>query len=186
MSCPEEKACIETRKQNFQVETNKQYIKELPNEATNNTTNVRDNLIKVEANAKKSNEHQGQFHDKMEKNISKINTNKKIYEAFTNSSGPYKKYSIPNTEVQRNIHENLLHQIVNTNKVKIDNKQFNMIDLVEMYHQHPYLDYPIIPKKPGVEISPFLTANTDSSTGTHENIINACANTAKGVQGKES
>ena len=116
MSCPEEKACIETRKQNFQVETNKQYIKELPNEATNNTTNVRDNLIKVEANAKKSNEHQGQFHDKMEKNISKINTNKKIYEAFTNSSGPYKKYSIPNTEVQRNIHENLLHQIVNTNK----------------------------------------------------------------------
>ena len=185
MSCPEEKACIETRKQNFNIDTNKQYIKELPNEATNKTTNVHDNLIKVEAEAKKSNQHQGQFHDKLEKNNSKINNNKKIYEAFTNSSGPYRKYSIPNTEIQRNIHENLLHQIVNTNKSEDRQQTIQHDALSRDVSSTPIPGLPYHTKKTqSVEISPFLTANTDSSTGTHENIINACANTAKGVQGK--
>lgn len=185
MSCPEERASIETRKQNVHVDTNKQYIKELPNEATNSKINVHDKLLKVEAKATKSNQHQGQFHDKMEKNNSKINTNKKIYEAFTNSSGPYKKYSIPNTEIQRNIHENLLHQIVNTNKS--DNRQENIhhdtLNKNVSTTQIPGLPYHT-KKTRNVEISPFLTTNIQNSSGTHENIINTCANTAKGVQGK--
>lgn len=184
MSCPEERSSIETRNLKLDVQTNKQYIKELPNDVSENKPQVHENIMNIETQGTKSNEHQGQFHDKMEKNTSKINHNKKIYEAFTNSSGPFKKYSIPSTDIQRNIHENLLHQMVYTNKNQNRQETIQHESLNKDVSSTPVPGLPYHTKKTqNIEISPFNDAK--NSAKTREEILKVCATTTKGVQGKE-
>lgn len=185
MSCPEERSAIESKKLDYTIDTNKQYIKELPQIVSETQPQVHDKIMNIQTNSTKSNQHQGQFHDKMEKNISKINQNKKIYEAFTNSSAPYKKYSIPNTDIQRNIHQNLLHQIVNTNKCENRQQTIQHDTLNRDVSTTPIPGLPYHTKKTrNIELSPFLTTNKENSSGTHENVLNVCAKTSKGVEGK--
>lgn len=185
MSCPEERSAIESKKLDYTIDTNKQYIKELPQIVSETQPQVHDKIMNIQTNSTKSNQHQGQFHDKMEKNISKINQNKKIYEAFTNSSAPYKKYSIPNTDIQRNIHQNLLHQIVNTNKCENRQQTIQHDTLNRDVSTTPIPGLPYHTKKTrNIELSPFLTTNKENSSGTHENVLNVCAKTSKGVDGK--
>jgi hypothetical protein len=185
MSCPEERSAIESKKLDYTIDTNKQYIKELPQIVSETQPQVHDKIMNIQTNSTKSNQHQGQFHDKMEKNISKINQNKKIYEAFTNSSAPYKKYSIPNTDIQRSIHQNLLHQIVNTNKCENRQQTIQHDTLNRDVSTTPIPGLPYHTKKTrNIELSPFLTTNKENSSGTHENVLNVCAKTSKGVDGK--
>lgn len=184
MSCPEEKSSIESKKLNLNINSNKQYIKELPQVASTNQPQVHENIMKIQTDGTMTSNHEGNFHDKIEKNNSKINTNKKIYEAFTNSSAPYKKYSIPTTDIQRNIHENLLHQIVNTNKN--DNRQETLQHQVlnKDVSTTPIPGLPYHTKKTqNIFKSPF--EDTENTSQTHKNILKVDATTTKGVQGKE-
>lgn len=115
-SCQTEKSSIETRRPNIDISSNKQYIKELPQDYSLDKSEVKDDFIKVDVDAVKSQPFSGSFHEKIDTNNSKINHNKNVYDAFTNKMGNFKKYNIPSTEIQRNIHENMLHSFVNTNK----------------------------------------------------------------------
>jgi hypothetical protein len=184
MSCPEEKSSIESKKLNLNINSNKQYIKELPQVASTNQPQVHENIMKIQTDGTMSSNHEGNFHDKIEKNNSKINTNKKIYEAFTNSSAPYKKYSIPTTDIQRNIHENLLHQIVNTNKNENRQETLQHQVLNKDVSTTPIPGLPYHTKKTqNIFKSPF--EDTDNTSQTHKNILKVDATTTKGVQGKE-
>lgn len=185
MSCPEQKSSIESKKLDYNIDTNKQYIKELPQIVSEQKPQVHDNIMTISTHGTKSNEHQGQFHDKMETNNSKINKNKQIYEAFTNTSGTFKKYSLPSTDIQRNIHKNLLHQMVHTNKS--ENRQETILhdSMNRNVSTTPVPGLPYHTKKTrNIELSPFHNTKKDNSSGTHDTILKVCANTTKGVQGK--
>lgn len=184
MSCPEERSSIESKKLNLNINSNKQYIKELPQVASTNQPQVHENIMNIHKDGTKTSNHEGNFHDKIEKNNSKINTNKKIYEAFTNSSAPYKKYSIPTTDIQRNIHENLLHQIVNTNKNENRQETLQHYVLNKDVSTTPIPGLPYHTKKTqNVYKSPFQ--DTDNTSQTHKNTLKVDVKTSKGVQGKE-
>lgn len=184
MSCPEEKSSIESKKLNLNINSNKQYIKELPQVASTTQPQVHENIMKIQTDGTMSSNHEGNFHDKIEKNNSKINTNKKIYEAFTNSSAPYKKYSIPTTDIQRNIHENLLHQIVHTNKNENRQETLQHQVLNKDVSTTPIPGLPYHTKKTqNIYKSPF--EDTDNTSQTHKNVLKVDATTTKGVQGKE-
>lgn len=124
-SCQTEKSSIETRRPHLDVSSNRQYIKELPQDYSMNKSEVKEDFIKLDIDAVKSQPCSGSFQDKIEVNNSKINHNKQLYDAFTNKMGSYKKYNTPTTEIQRNIHQNMLHQFINTNKSQMKEIQMD-------------------------------------------------------------
>ena len=121
-SCTTEKKCIETRNPQYSVESNKQYIKELPENFDKSNIKVKEDTLDINIDGIKSESYRGDFHGKIEVDNSKINHNRKLVESFTNKVGNYKKYNIPSTEIQRNIRENP-HKVVFTNKNQLKNTE---------------------------------------------------------------
>lgn len=116
-SCTSSKNCIETRHPQFELETNKQYIKELPKDYSMKKSQIKEDFLVVEdIDVQKTLPYQGQFHDKMIINNAKINENKRLYDSFTNKCGNFKKYNHSSNNIQKNINQNMLQQFVNTNK----------------------------------------------------------------------
>jgi hypothetical protein len=117
MKCPSGKSAIQTINPQFATITNPQYQKELPHDANEHAQpQVHDSIMHCDVNAPHSQSTQGSHMDVMESNNAKVNQNKLIYEAFTNKKSNVKKYLLPSTEVSKQIHENMLKTMHNTNK----------------------------------------------------------------------
>ena len=86
---------------------------------------IKESFHAENVNAQQSDPSRGTFQDTMKINNSKINHNKKVYDAMTNKSGVVMKENRGSVNLQKNIHNNLLKQVVNTKKTK---KGKNMLD----------------------------------------------------------
>ena len=118
MSCPEEKASIESKKLNYQVQGNKQYIKDLPQFVGTPVSEIKEESFQTgNVNAQLSDASRGTHQDLLEKNNSKIDHNKRVYEAFTKKTTNYDPDNQKNTvDVQKNIRKHLLEKMVNSKK----------------------------------------------------------------------
>jgi len=126
MKCPEKKSCIQDKKLNVRIPGNKQYNKELPlNYEKDPVSEIKESFHAENVNAQQSDPSRGTFQDTMKINNSKINHNKKVYDAMTNKSGVVMKENRGSVNLQKNIHNNLLKQVVNTKKTK---KGKNMLE----------------------------------------------------------
>lgn len=170
-SCSSSKNCIETRHPQFEVDTNKQYIKELPKDYSMKQPEVKEDFLKVyDIDVQKSQPYQGQFHDKVMINNSKINENKQLYDAFTNKCGDYKKYNRPSTDIQRNIHKNMLQQFIQTNKSQMKENRMDHDILNKNLRETPQPGQQWETNKIQMnEKSPFLS--TKPMNGIEENIL---------------
>lgn len=185
MSCPNEKSAIQTKKLDYNYDTNKQYIKELPLVVSENQPQVHDEIKHIPVHSQTSEQHRGQYHDKIEVNNSKIDRNKQIYQVLTNKKGNFKKHFVPNPEIQRNIHSNLLHQIVHTNKSDVKKENIEH-DTLNKNVSKKFLGQPYHTKKTSsVESSPFLLTEKDNTSGSKKELLKGSLDSAKGVYGKE-
>lgn len=170
-SCSSSKNCIETRHPQFQIDTNKQYIKELPQDFSSKQPEVKEDFLKTfDIHSQKSQPSQGQFHEKIAVNNSKINENKQLYDAYTNKCGSFKKYERPSTEIQRNIHENMLHHYIQTNKSQMKENQIDHDTLNKNLRETPQPGHQWETNKIKMaEKNPILSTNP--SKGIEENIL---------------
>lgn len=116
MSCPEEKSSIESKKLNYKVQGNKQYIKDLPQFVGSPVSEIQESFHTGMVNAQQSDSSRGTHQDIVEKNNSKIDNNKRVYEAFTNKTTGLDPGNQSSVNVEKNIRKHLLEQMINSKK----------------------------------------------------------------------
>ena len=183
MSCTTEKSSIESKKLDYSIPSNKQYIKELPQYRPEPIAEIKEAFHAKDVTAVRAEPSVGSFHSIVDSNRSKINHNSLNGTISTIPITPFQKQSRSSVNVQKNIRDNLLRQMVETKKsipTVMDNRQ--LIDAVP----HKNVQEKKVLQSTGetTKIYPGLMQNNlsdHSSTGMaiHDTKLNADASTNK-------